>query len=248
MVSSHPRFDSLPGPLRSFIEANSQPMPIPYRADDAPVPILRQSLLPYLPMVGFNPPYEEMYREARELIPMMVAHRSEYEDHRGWKSLVLHGLGATQTEGAERYGKNPNDPAIYGWTEVSKMAPVTTAFFRDAFHYDSYQRIRFMLLEPGGYVCPHTDFDYYTLGPVNIALNNPPGCEFIMKNVGVLPFEPGSIIKLALINQHAVYNGSDEPRLHMIVHGSPNPEFWQPRIVESYRQLVKNPRYCPLPT
>lgn len=117
-----------------------------------------------------------MYEEARKLIPLMVPHRSTYEENIGWKSLVLHGLDNEKTEGAERYGLDPEDASIYKWTEASKLAPITTQFFREQFKYEFYHRIRFMLLEPGGYIYPHTDFDHYVLGPINIALNKPLMC------------------------------------------------------------------------
>lgn len=230
--------------LIKFFEENRVPMVIPYRPCADAHSILHKSQLPFLPILGFTPPVEQMLKEAIKLIPMMVSHRAEYEEHSGWKSLVLHGLGPTMTSGAEHYGLNPDDPSIYKWTEVAELAPVTTAFFRDTFKYNYYQRIRFMLLEPGGYVCPHTDSDQYLLGSVNIALNNPAGCEFAMKGVGVLPFEPGAIIKLALINQHAVINRSTEPRIHMIIHGSPDHIFWNPLYLQSYQQLITNKRFA----
>lgn len=231
--------------IRKFFDENGAPRPITYQPCTQPQQVLKQSGLPYLPIIGFNPPIKDMYDEAQRLIPLMVSHRSDYENHQGWKSLVLHGLGATKTEGAERYGLDPEDKSIYQWTEIAHMAPVTTAFFRDHFHYDAYQRVRFMLLEPGGYVTPHTDFDHYVLGPVNMALNNPEGCEFVMKDVGALPFRAGSIIKLALVNQHAVFNNSKEPRIHMIIHGSPNFEYWQHRYMESYHELIRDSRFQP---
>jgi hypothetical protein len=233
--------------IRNFFDKHAGAPPIYYRPRSAPRQILRESLLPYLPIVGFDMPVAEMYEEAKKLIPMMVSHRSEYEDNKGWKSLVLHGLGALKTEGAERYNLNPEDKSIYDWTEIASLAPVTTEFFRDHFKYDFYQRIRFMLLEPGGYVCPHTDFDQYVLGPVNIALNNPIGCDFVMEDKGTLPFQQGTIMKLALVNRHAVFNSSNENRIHMIIHGGPNDQHWGPILQESYRQLVQQERFQALP-
>lgn len=226
-----------------FFEEHSSPKPIPYRASKTAREVTRQSKLPYLPILGFDAPIEKMYEEALNLVPRMIEHRSTYEDNKGWKSLVLHGLGDNKTEGAERYGLDPEDQSIYHWTEVSKLAPVTTEFFRDSFKYEAYQRIRFMLLEPGGYISPHADVDYYALSPINMALNNPDGCHFVMENVGVLPFQPATIMKLALINKHAVFNNSNETRIHLIVHGAPESQQWNPIIMNSYNELVKSPRY-----
>ena len=200
--------------------------------------ILKKSGLPYLPILGFEVPAQEMLEEAKALQSLMLAHRSDYEDNRGWKSLVLHGISSLHTQGAEKYGMDPEDNSIYRWTDISDMAPVTTAFFKEQFHYDWFHRVRIMMLEPGGYICPHTDFDHYTLGPVNIALNNPEGCEFVMQNAGVVPFQQGTIKKLALVNRHAVFNNSDQARFHIIVHGCPNWEYWSPVYMNSYRRFV----------
>jgi hypothetical protein len=76
-----------------------------------------------------------------------------------------------------------------------------------------------MLLEPGGYILPHHDYDEPRLTAVNIAINNPRGCEFRMMNHGVIPFSTGRAIMLDLSHDHWVINASDQPRLHIIFHG-----------------------------
>lgn len=225
--------------LAQFVSENEKDFDIPYRPSEKPEEILRQSGLPYLPIVGFEMPVQEMYAEAKKLENAAIPHRAYGESHRGWKSLVLHGISSAHTQGAEQYGMNPDDPSIYQWTDVARLCPVTTEFFQQKMNYDSFQRVRFMYLEPGGYVLPHQDADKYFLGPVNIALNNPPGCRFIMEKVGVVPFQPGTINKLALVNRHAVLNESEETRIHVIVHGSPNYAHWSAKYVESYGSLVR---------
>ena len=64
------------------------------------------------------------------------------------------------------------------------MCPITTKFFKEVFPYKTYYRLRFMLLEPQGYITPHIDADINKLSPINIALNNPNGCNFKMKEIG----------------------------------------------------------------
>jgi hypothetical protein len=59
-----------------------------------------------------------------------------------------------------------------------------------------------------------------------------------MENVGALPFTPGRIMKLALCNRHSVWNRSKQTRVHMIVHGSPNYEFWEPIYQRSYQKVM----------
>ena len=57
------------------------------------------------------------------------------------------------------------------------------------------------------------------LSEVNVAINNPTGCEFHMLNRGTVPFRPGDVYMLDLSNRHWVVNKSDTARLHMIYHG-----------------------------
>lgn len=94
-----------------------------------------------------------------------------------------------------------------------------------------------MLLEPGGYILPHADVDWKQLGPVNLALNNPDGCEFIMEDHGIIPFTNGTANMLAIGNVHAVYNNSHEDRFHIIVHGARG-SAWNDYITNSYKASI----------
>jgi hypothetical protein len=205
--------------------------------------ILLESQLPYLPILGFDIPHQEMLNEAKKLKDIMVPHRSYKEDNRGWRSICIHGISSAHTACASKYGYEIEDKTIYKWTDISHLAPITTQFFKNQFKYDFYNRVRFMLLEPGGYILPHKDFDHYVLGPINIALNMPDGCEFYMENVGCVPFAPGTINKLALVNRHAVINNSQEDRFHIIVHGGPSWNYWAQIFEHSYREMINAQNY-----
>jgi hypothetical protein len=228
----------IPESIKDFIYSNKDKSSIKYRPSSTAKEILRKSQLPYLTIHGIDVPHVEMFNEAKSLIRAMIPHRSEGGGHRGWKSLCLHGISSAHTENADKYGMSQEDPSIYQWTDISRLAPLTTNFFQEKFHYKCFHRLRFMLLEPGGYISPHRDYDDYKLGPVNIALNNPEGCEFYMESVGLVPFTPGTVNKLALVNRHCVVNRSQEPRIHMIIHGVPEDSFWDPLIVKSYGRMV----------
>ena len=53
----------------------------------------------------------------------------------------------------------------------------------------------------------------------NISLNNPTGCGFMMKGHGLIPFEDeGSAFLVDNSYEHCVWNNSDTPRIHMIIH------------------------------
>lgn len=190
----------------------------------------------FLPMVGFeNADWEQMHWEAKRLEKHYVPHR-HHESHKGWSSLCIHGLSSVHTEAHSTYGYKDRADAPYKWTDVAEWCPTITKFFMRDFDYNDYDRIRIMKLSPGGYIIPHKDsltFDECHIGPTNIALNNPVDCNFYMDDIGILPFEQGSIIKLNLFNVHAVYNHSNEDRYHIIAHGRAGGS-WNNRIYDSY--------------
>ena len=145
---------------------------------------MHKSKLPWLKL-DIKIPHEEMLSEAKALEDRYVGHRtaegSGAYSHKGWKSLCIHGISATKTNHFLNYGYKSNSETPYKWTEVSDLCPVTTDFFKNKFPYSKYFRLRFMLLEPGGYITPHKDTDTNRLSPINIALNHPEGCKMKMR-------------------------------------------------------------------
>jgi hypothetical protein len=190
--------------------------------------------------LNLNIPYQQMYEEAKCLLDDFYAHRDYGETHSGWKSLVIHGRGKHITQGDDQY-ENLAELPDYHWTEIVDQCPITTKWLRNSWPLDSFLRIRFMLLEPGGYIMPHRDNDKRKLQAFNIALNNPEGCMFGMEHYGLIPWMPGDVRMIDISTNHAVWNTSDEPRIHIIVHGwSKNKykEYCQ-LLVNSYEQTVK---------
>lgn len=164
-------------------------------------------------------PYKEMYDEAYSLIDEFKPHREDYGH--GWKSLTLHGLN-DDTQSLEQYGDDRVEILNQlHWTWVADRCPVTKKFLTDVWPAEFLNRVRFMLLEPGGYILPHQDRpdDQKRLSVCNISLNNPEGCEFVMKDLGTVPFDNnGSAFLMDISNIHAVWNRSNVPRIHMIIH------------------------------
>jgi hypothetical protein len=166
-----------------------------------------------------NQPWKEMYAEAQSLINDFKPHRETYGN--GWKSLTLHGLN-DDTQSLEQYSDNRRDVLdSLHWTWVADRCPITKKFLTDVWPAEFLNRVRFMLLEPGGYILPHQDRpdDQKRLSVCNISLNNPSGCEFLMKDHGKVPFsDDGSAFLMDISNVHAVWNRSNTPRIHMIIH------------------------------
>jgi len=176
--------------------------------------IKTKSGLPYLPL-EVNVPTSDIAEEWDKVKHMAVRHRDSdafmrYKNQ-GWFGLTLYGVNATHTEHSTKK---------HYWTEISNQCPRTCDFFKSTFYENNFEgRIRFMLLEPRGYILPHKDRERAGLSEVNISINNPTGCEFMIENKGTVPFKKGSAVLLDLSNKHWVVNDSDEPRLHMIYHG-----------------------------
>ena len=205
--------------------------------------IMNESKLPWLKL-DIEIPYEEMLQEAISIKEEFTKHRdadkspdSGSYSHKGWRSLCIHGIDAYKTNHFVQYGYKSHAETPYKWTEICDRCPVTTNFFKNVFPYKKYFRLRYMLLEPAGYITPHNDSDVNKLSPINIALNHPKGCNMKMKgHDGYVPFTPGDSMLLDVGNTHAYINKSEQDRYHIIVHGVHSKEY--EKLVE--RSYEKN--------
>lgn len=201
--------------------------------------VVNESKLPWLKL-DIDFPHEKMLQEAVSLRNQFVKHRDNDGEgsyrHKGWRSLAIHGISANKTNHYEQYGFKSNEETPYCWTEIAEYCPNTVNFFKSQFPFKSYYRVRFMLLEPGGYITPHKDTDKNKLSPINMALNHPKGCHMKMKNhKGFVPFKPGTAFMLDVGNEHAYINNSSEDRYHIIVHGIRDKKF-EKLVVDSYEK------------
>ena len=202
--------------------------------------ILKESKLPWLNL-DINIPFKEILLEAKKLKKIFVSHRAEDEvhgyKHAGWKSICIHGISAHKTNHYTTYGYKSNEQTPYKWTEIAPYCPITVDFFKNYYPCDKYYRLRFMLLEPEGFIAPHSDTIEHVLSPVNIALNHPTGCIMKMVGHGTVPFKEGEAYLLDVGNFHSYYNKSKEDRYHIIVHGHySNNKEWKKLIETSYQK------------
>ncbi len=189
--------------------------------------------LPWMPLdlqkLGRNFPSDIILKEAKAIEHLALAHKSDGDSSKGWKSLCLHGLGTQATLSCDQYGYKYDHETPYDWTEASELCPITTLYFKNVFPHSRFNRLRFMYLEPGGYIAPHEDVldpnPHFTA--INIAVNQPKDCTFLMgvpdfhsqSRWGVVPFQKGGdCFWLDLRNHHSVVNLSSETRIHIIVH------------------------------
>jgi len=157
-------------------------------------------------------PYKEIYEEVEPLLDNFVIHRQN--DGGGkWKGLVIRGLTW------DRVGDpQPQDKGLVHQWQFEDMLPITTNYFKN-FPCWPLEKIRFMLLEPGGIIKPHKDI--YSrpklFGNINFCITQPEGCDFHIGDE-IIPWKPGDVRSMNLWFEHSVVNNSNERRLVMIAH------------------------------
>ena len=199
-------------------------------AEDTTVPYVRLDL---------DIPWQQIHKEALAVKNQCIVHRPD-EGKGKWLSCCLHGIDNEYTNDWMYYdGKFKTEPE-YKWTSISEQCPVTTTFFKEQFPYHTYKRLRFMWVEPGGYILPHQDDQQRCLTPINISIYNPVQCEFRYKNYGTLPFVNGSAFLIDVGQPHSVWNRSSEARLHIIAHGKKNKEKFLPILEQGWNKYHCN--------
>jgi hypothetical protein len=197
-----------------------------------------KSDLPYLNL-KICLPLESLIREALSVYPQAIPHRAS-EEHLGWKSLCLHGLSAEKTQSFRAYGYDSNEDTPYGWTSVAAQSPITKEFIEQTIPMRRFFRVRWMFLEPGGYILPHSDYvskntsDPPGLSAVNISIIQPENCFFVLKDWGNLPFDGGKALYIDNSKTHALVNYSNQVRVHMIVHGIPDLPRFEKWVLDSF--------------
>lgn len=173
-------------------------------------------------------------REASALLDKFVVHRNydqSSETTGKWKSLGINALGGDSSKTLNHPSYGVTEPQ-YSLTDVALQCPETFAFLESITDLSQCQRVRFMLLEPGAKISPHSDsltkdMTETTLA-INIALNMPEGCDFWSslnsdgsKNAysTKLPMKDGSLFIFNNSQFHSVQNNSSVARIHIIIHG-----------------------------
>jgi len=199
--------------------------------------IINEYKLPWLKL-KIEVPYKEIEKEAIALKSKFVKHRDGEKNNgyynTGWSSLCIHGIEDSYTNHYTTYGYKSHEEVPYVWTEASKSTPHTVRFLQ-SIPFKQFYRVRFMLLEPGGFIALHKDMEEHRLSPINIAITQPKHCYFKMKDVGIVPFEVGDAFLLDVAHEHALINNSQKDRYHMIIHGIPDIK-WKEIVIDSFNQ------------
>lgn len=177
--------------------------------------------------IDLNFDLAEWKRESVAAEQYYVNHRwnKNYQksEHAGWQSCCIHGLGVRDTT-----ANDSANQSLFHWTELSDQVPNIKKFWQK-FPVQCFRRLRFMKLDPWGYIGVHNDVPNESpftsladLKPlentvtVNIAVNHPKECKFVVKDCGTVPWSEGSIFMINNTKDHCVVNNSDESRIHII--------------------------------
>ena len=183
--------------------------------------IMHNSNCPSL-LLDISVPQSDMLAEVSKISDKFVKHRGE--ENPGWYSMTLHGQDVHLTQPKEYYINVEKLFTIdncpdYDWTSIAEYCPITKSWLENVFPFEAYNRVRFMLLEPGGYITPHVDYETRSLAAFNLAISNPAGVDFALEDAGLIPWQPGQIRAIDIGRRHAVRHTGTEPRIHMIIHG-----------------------------
>lgn len=202
-----------------------------YNEKTTPEWIQKQSGLPWLPL-DIDIPSQTILNEIQNIKHLLTDHRDEYAEHSGWSSFCIHGKAYNATREDEHY----NDTRPHIWTpEAVELMPQTINFFKK-WPALGFRRLRVMRLAPGGWISAHSDTKIKSLVPINIAITQPHGCNFVMEHHGLVPFDIGTAMLLDVSNLHTVFNNSDQDRWHLIVHQQFNQDF-DNLVAKSYKKL-----------
>lgn len=193
--------------------------------------IRKESCIASFPL-NIDVPHTEILKEALASQDLFVPHRT-VGNHNGWYAMAIHGTASHHTYPKRKYFSEENMPE-YDWTDLAPRCPITKDWLL-SLGCEYFDRVRFMKLDPNGFIRPHTDKD--TRGAIawNIAINNPEGHKFVMKGQGLIPWQPGEFRALDTSIEHSVFNISNIPRIHMIIHG-----YAGDRIITSFCESYEN--------
>jgi hypothetical protein len=187
--------------------------------------------------LGIEFPYNEMLEEAKAL-------KSRYHQHRdgessGWHGLVLHGLDENKTGAWQQYGITDPQKAkeMMHWTSISDLAPITKDYFINRFPCNSYSRIRFMLLEAGGFIGYHSDSKGPIIDNISFVLNSPEGFSWKWQDGSPdLKMIAGHAYAMNIHYHHGLWNNSNEDRYFIIASRNDSLPEWKQMMLDAASQ------------
>ena len=180
----------------------------------------RDSDVEYVQM-NFDVPLDTILSEYQTVKDKLIIHRPE-DGHKDWYAVTLYGFDSDKTNSHWEYRKRGMKPGV---TTVGELCPQTLEWVK-SLPYARIDDVRFLVIKPGGYIAKHRDVpERNWLEPLNISLTYPTGSKFVL-NDKLVNYKPGVGLILNIHYEHYVENNSTEERIHLLVHGKKNKDFW----------------------
>jgi hypothetical protein len=183
----------------------------------------RKILRSGIPWLQLDIPFDvmEWKKQALEAEQYYQEYREGYSN--GWSGCCLHGLGVDKIYTADNYGYQEYN-APYAYTDLAYKCPTITDYWKHQFPAERYTRIRFLKLDPWSNINWHTDGKIpddidplMSILPINVAVVHPDLCQMEIEDKTV-PWREGKVMMLNISKEHAVFNRSSKPRIHMIAN------------------------------
>ncbi len=183
-------------------------------------------LVPYVDL-GVTFDHAACLAEAMALLPRFVPYQSDPRyGVKHWRGLALHALGGDPTRVAVA-NLGPGDR--FEKTSVTAHCPTIMAVLDWLLDWERTHSVALLVLDPRSAIATHRDDPQYeVMRSLNLALNMPAGCEFVIDVerdgrdgpfTRRIPFEPGTAMMVNVAREHYVANRSDEPRIHIVARG-----------------------------
>jgi len=186
-------------------------------------------LVPYIDLaLDFD--HAACLAEAQALLGDFVPYQSDPRyGIRHWRGLALRALDGDPGNAAVAPGPGANQDERYATTPVAARCPLTMALLRDVLDWERCRAVAFLSLAPRSRITPHVDDPTHeVMRSLNVALNMPAGCEFVIDTeddgrpgpfTRTVPMRPGTCAVVNVARTHYVANDSDVPRVHVVARG-----------------------------
>ena len=186
-------------------------------------------LVPYIDL-GLDFDHEACLAEAMALLDQFAPYQSDPRYNiRHWRGLALRALDGDPAKAAVAVSHDANQEQRYATTPVAARCPRTMALLDGLLDWEECRAVAFLVLHPRSRIATHVDDPQHeVLRSVNVALNMPTGCEFVIDcepdgRAGpftrTVPFRPGTGMVVNVARTHYLVNASDVPRIHIVARG-----------------------------
>lgn len=186
-------------------------------------------LVPYIDL-GLDFDHPACLAEATALLGEFAPYQSDPRyGIQHWRGLALRALDGDPAKAAVAVSHDGNQEQRYATTPVAARCPHTMALLQDVLDWEACRAVAFLSLAPRSRIAPHVDDPQYeVMRSVNIALNMPEGCEFVIETepdggagpfTRTIPFSPGVGRIVNVARYHYVANDADVPRIHIVARG-----------------------------